>query len=129
MSKLEYTAGIRLEAAAHNLRSQTGANAFHSTIHAALRLADSDNLVLLRRMFPKTYQELMLLRDSAKHDHLDTDVITVAKLLARIRNIFGMGYSLYEISAEIANITGDNVDSIHGNLTQYYDEIFKEYEG
>ena len=128
MSKLEYTAGRKLEIAAIAIRNETGANEFHSIIHAALRLADSDNFILLRRMFPKTYQELMLLRQSAIHSTAEDDVIAVAKLMVRVRSMLGIGLQLYEISTEIANATGGKVDEIQYLLSQHYDELVDAYE-
>lgn len=119
----EYKAGLSLEARAHELRESTGANQFHSLIHAALRVADTDNFTILARMFPNVHRELMMLKASAQYDRMDVDLVTVARLLARARQMMGIGVKLYEISSEIATGTGGSVDSIHGVLSQHYNEI------
>ena len=127
MSKLEYTAGMRLEAAANNLRSQTGANAFFSIIHAAFRTADSSNHIILARMFPETHEELLRLRQSLAHSNEEDEILAVAKLMVRVRSMLGIGLQLYEISTEIANATGSKVDEIQYLLSQHYDELVDAY--
>ena len=129
MSEKEYKAGMRLEIAAHDLRKETGANAFFSIIHAALRLADTDNYIILRRAFHRTHQELLSFRSSAVYANVDDDFVAVAKLMARVRSLLGQGLQLYEISTEIANATGGNVDTVHGILSQHYNEIVTAHEG
>ena len=130
MSILEYKAGMRLEIFALDMRKETGANAFFSLIHAALRQADTDNFTVLSRMFPKTHQELMMFRDSAQYNVSGTEdeLVTVAKLMARVRGMLDQGLVLYEISTEIAGATGGKIDVIHEILSQHYNEIVKAYE-
>ena len=123
MSEKEYKAGRRLENLALNMKRETGASAFHSLIHAALRQAESDNLSILARMFPKIRQESKMFRDSAKYDQMDLDLVTIAKLAARYRQMLGIGIKLYEISSEIASATGGDVDDVHAVLSKHYNEI------
>jgi hypothetical protein len=127
MSIKEYKAGMRLEIAAHDLRNETGANPFFSVVHAALRLADTSNFTVLARMFPKTHQELMLLRDSAKYsDDRFTNVVSTAALMVKLRNILGVGIVLFEISTEIASAFELDADEVHYLLSQNYDVILKQ---
>ena len=105
------------------MKRETGASAFHSLIHAALRQAESDNLSILARMFPKIRQESKMFRDSAKYDQMDLDLVTIAKLAARYRQMLGIGIKLYEISSEIASATGGDVDDVHAVLSKHYNEI------
>lgn len=129
MSQLEYQAGMRIENNAHELRSATGANPFFSVIHAALRLADSPNHIILTRMFPETHEELLRFRQLPMHSNAEEDVLAVAKLMVRVRSLLGIGLQLYEISTEIANALKGNVDEIQYLLSQHYDEIVEAYEG
>lgn len=129
MSIKEYQAGMQLEALALDLQQNMGAIAFHSLIHAALRQAESDNLTILARTFPVIRKELMLFRDSAAYVDRDSEILEVAKLMARVRQLLGQGLVLYEMSQEIANATGGNIDQIQPTLSHYYNEIVKAYEG
>ncbi|MHA2086191.1 MAG: hypothetical protein ACXABD_20805, partial [Candidatus Thorarchaeota archaeon] len=106
---------------------ETGANPFFSVVHAALRLADTSNFTVLARMFPKTHQELMLLRDSAKYsDDRFTNVVSTAALMVKLRNILGVGIVLFEISTEIASAFELDADEVHYLLSQNYDVILKQ---
>lgn len=131
MGIAEYKAGMKLELAAHDIQRETGANQFFSLIHAAFRLADTNNLIILTRMFPETYHELMLLRQSyrSEMDEMSMNLIDVAKLMAKTRKMLGIGLVVFEIATEIANATGGNVDEIHYILSQNFSELVNAYEG
>ncbi len=58
MTILEYEAGRRLELKAMEIRNETGANEFYSLIQAAMRQADTVNLLALRHAFPAVHDEL-----------------------------------------------------------------------
>jgi hypothetical protein len=119
----EYKAGLSLEARAHELHESTGASQFHSLIHAALRVAGMNNFIIITRMFPEIHRELMVYHSSSLYVTMDMDLVAVARMAARYRQMLGIGIKLYEISTEIANATGGSVDDIHEVLSQHYNEI------
>jgi hypothetical protein len=65
-----------------------------------------------------------MFRNSSMYDSkMDLDLVQVARLMAKVREMLGIGIQLYEISCEIAGATGGNIDNIHGVLSEHYNEI------